>query len=244
MITTAKIVFALLVCATFGAFFVAQELKSTPPRVQDLFATPFFSPNRDGRFDRARISFRLKRTDDVTATVLDRGGDEIRMLVDNRRLRAGERLRLAWDGTTAAGRTVADGVYRIRLNLRRQARAIVIPRNIEKDTTPPRILVSSVGPERTPGPELLPRADREPARVAIQAPGRRKEVLVYRTDVRPLRPVFDAPVELADDATSWEWDGTVRGRRLAAGTYAVVVRARDRAGNIGSSAPIPPRFEY
>ncbi len=31
---------------------------------------------------------------------------------------------------------------------------------------------------------------------------------------------------------------------MAAGTYAVVVRARDRAGNIGTSAPVPPRFEY
>lgn len=44
MTATARIVFALLVVATFGAFFVAQQLKSSPPRVQDLFATPFFSP--------------------------------------------------------------------------------------------------------------------------------------------------------------------------------------------------------
>jgi hypothetical protein len=241
---TARIVFALLVGATFAAFFVAQELKSTPPRVQDLFAKPFFSPNRDGRFDRARMAFRLKRTDDVSATVVDRSGDEIRVLADNRRLRAGRQLRLVWDGKDAAGHTVPDGIYRIRLNLRRQGRAVLVPRNIEKDTTPPHIVVTSIGPDSVPGAELLPREDREPARVNFEGAGRRKEILLYRTDVRPVRPVFDAPVALADDATHWEWDGTANGRRVAAGTYLVVVRARDRAGNIGSSAPIPPRFEY
>jgi N,N-dimethylformamidase beta subunit-like protein len=241
--TTARIVFALLVCATFGAFFVAQELKSTPPRVA-FTVTPFFSPNRDGRHDRARVSFSLKRADDVTVSVITRAGDPVRRLVDNRRLRAGQPLRVAWDGRTAQGRMVPDGVYRVRLSLRRQARAILLPRNIAKDTTPPRVLVSSIGPEKVPGPELLPRSDHAPAVVHLQAPGRHKEIQVYRTDVRPLRPVFATPVKLPDAARSWDWDGTAAGRRVAAGTYLVVVQARDRAGNIGTSVPLPPRFEY
>jgi len=240
---TARLAFALLVCATFAAFFVAQELKTTPPNVQDVRATEVFSPNRDGRKDRMTMSFFLKRTDDVTATVLNRAGDEIRVLAE-RRLPAGRRLRLRWDGTDARGRAVPDGIYRIRLNLRRQGRAVLIPRNIDKDTTPPRITVTAVGPAKVPGPELLPRTDGKPAVVHFQAPGRRKEVLVYRTDVRPARAVFDAPIELADDATSWTWDATAHGRRVAAGTYAVIVRARDQAGNVGSSAAIPPRLEY
>ncbi|HEV2786760.1 MAG TPA: N,N-dimethylformamidase beta subunit family domain-containing protein [Solirubrobacteraceae bacterium] len=243
MTTVARIVFALLVCATFAAFFVAQERKSTPPRVE-FTVTPFFSPNSDGRFDRARIAFSLKRTDDVTVSVITRGGDAVRRLVDNRMLRAGRLVRLAWDGRTAGGRLVPDGVYRVRLNLRRQGRAILLPRNIEKDTTPPNVLVTAIGPERVPGAELLPRADGDPARVTFQAPGRRKEILVYRTDLRPARQVFDEPVELDDDATRWEWDATADGRRVAAGTYLVVVRARDRAGNIGTSVPLPLRFEY
>jgi len=240
---TARIAFALLVVATLAAFFAAQELKTTPPNVQDVRATEFFSPNRDGRFDRMYMSFFLKRTDDVTATVLNRAGDEIRVLAE-RRLPAGRRMRVAWDGTDADGRAVPDGVYRIRLSLRRQGRAVLIPRNIDKDTTPPKIVVTAIGPARVPGAELLPRVDGDPAEVHFQAPGRRREVLVFRTDVRPARAVFDRPVTLADDATSWTWNGTVRGRRVGAGTYAVVVRARDRAGNIGSSAPVPPRFEY
>jgi len=244
--TAARIAFALLVCATVGAFFFAQELKSTPPLVQDLKVTSFFSPNRDGRFDRARASFVLKRSDDVTVTVIDRAGDTVRELADNRRVPVGRRMNIVWDGRAADGRTVLDGTYRIRASLRRQGRSVTLPRNIRKDTRPPDVLVTSIGPlrDKLPRPELVPSAGGEPARVSFQAAGHRKEVLVYRTDVQPPRPVFDAPIQLADDATRWTWNGIVDGRRVAAGTYLVVVRARDQAGNVGSSAPIPPRFGF
>ncbi len=249
MSALARFAFALLVCATFAAFFAAQELKSTPPRVQELKATPFFSPNRDGRFDRARASFVLKRTDEVTATVIDRDDDEVRVIVPGRRLVAGDTLRLVWDGRLADRRMAPDGTYRIRLNLRRQGRAVVLPRNIVKDTRPPAVRVTSIGPTKdpVPRPEVLPGVDGAPARVSFQAPegaGSHKEILVYRTDISPARPVFDAPVKLPDDTTRWEWDGTVDGRRVAAGTYVVVIRGRDQAGNIGSSVRVPPRLEY
>ena len=243
MTATARMVFALLVCATFAAFFVAQQLKSSPPRVE-FSVTPFFSPNGDGRFDRARVAFSLKRTEDVTVSVVTRDGEPVRRLLDNRTVAAGRLVRLAWDGRAAGGRLVPDGIYRVRVNLRRQGRAIVLPRNIDKDTTPPDVLVTSIGPESVPGAELLPRSDGRPARVSFQAPGRRKQILVYRTDVRPVRRVFEDPIDLADDATRWRWDGTAEGRRVAAGTYLVVVRSRDRAGNIGTSVPLPLRFEY
>jgi hypothetical protein len=240
---TARIVFALLVGATFGAFFAAQELKSTPPRVE-FSVTPFFSPNRDGRHDRARVRFSLKRSDDVTVSVVTRDGDTVRRLIDDRRIRAGQDVRVPWDGRTAAGRSVPDGIYRVRLSLRRQGRAILLPRNIDKDTTPPKVLVSSIGPVNQPGAELLPTDSGEPVRVNLQAAGRRKEIEVLRTDVSPARPVFDKPIKLGDDGAPWEWDGTAAGRRVAAGTYLVVARARDRAGNVGTSVPLPPRFEY
>lgn len=246
MSALARAAFVLLVCATFAAFFAAQELKSTPPRVQELTATPFFSPNRDGRFDRARASFVLKRADEATATVIDRDGDAVRVLEPGRALDAGEKLRLVWDGRRPDGSVAPDGTYRIRVNLRREGRAIVLPRNIVKDTTPPVVRVTSIGPQKdtVARPELLPRADRRPARVSFQAPDRHKEVLVYRTDVEPARAVFDRPIVLPDGARRWEWDGTVDGRRVAAGTYVVVVRARDQAGNVGTSTPLPPRAGY
>jgi hypothetical protein len=144
---------------------------------------------------------------------------------------------------------VPDGTYRIRLNLRRQGRAVVLPRNIVKDTKPPVVRVTSIAPQKdtVPRPEQLPRADGKPARVSFQAPqgrGSHKEILVYRTDVSPARPVFAEPIALADDAKRWEWDATADGRRVAAGTYVVIIRARDQAGNVGSSVPVPPRLAY
>jgi hypothetical protein len=240
----ARIAFALLVCATFAAFFAAQELKSTPPNVQDLKVNEFFSPNRDGRFERARASFVLKRTDEVTARVIDRGGDTVRVIARDRLLRAGRRMRVVWDGRLADRRLAPDGTYRIRLNLRRQGRAVVLPRNIVKDTEPPDVRVTSIGPQpdKVPRPELLPRPDGKAARVLFQAPDRRREIVVLRTDVSPAREVFDKPIALAKGTPNrWEWNGRVAGRRVAAGTYLVVVRARDQAGNIGSSAPLPLR---
>jgi hypothetical protein len=244
--SAARIAFALLVGATFAAFFVAQELKSTPPLVQDLKVTPFFSPNRDGRFDRAHASFVLKRTDDVTVTVLDHDGDVVRELADNRHLPDGRRMNIVWDGRDADGRMLPDGIYRIRASLRRQARSVTLPRNIRKDTKPPNVLVTSIGPmrDKVPRPELIPNPAGQPARISFRAPGHDKEVLVYRTDVQPVRSVSDAPVKLVDDAQRWSWDGTVHGHRVAPGTYLVVIQARDQAGNIGSSTSIPPRFAF
>jgi hypothetical protein len=155
----ARIVFAVLVGATIAAFFVAQKLKSMPPRVQDLKVREFFSPNRDGRFDRTRVSFILKRADDISATVIDREGDVVRRLVDNRSLAKGERVSIAWNGRDDDGRIVPDGIYRVRVNLRGEGRSLTLPRNIRKDTTPPDLLVTSIGPQKNklPQPELLPR---------------------------------------------------------------------------------------
>jgi len=238
----AKVTFGVLVCATFAAFFVAQALKTSPPLVQQVSVSRLLSPNGDGRHDRVFASFVLERGDEASVTVVDRDGDEVRRLVDDRFVSAGTRLRVKWDGTDDRGRMALDGIYRIRVGLRRQGRAVTLPRNIDKDTRPPRPRVRDIGPQPGVGPELLPRADGNPALVRFSAPGTHTEVLVYRTDVRQVQEVFEEPVRLADDARSWTWDGTVDGRRrVAPGTYVVIVRSRDSAGNIGSSTSVPPR---
>ncbi|MDX6689118.1 MAG: hypothetical protein QOG15_575 [Solirubrobacteraceae bacterium] len=244
MTSFARAVFAVLVCATFAAFFVAQKLKSRPPIVQHVSVpSPELSPNGDGRHDRVFAAFDLKHADDITVKVIQRDGDEVRTLVADRAVSAHVRQRVKWDGRDDRGREVPDGVYRIRVNLRRQGRAVTLQRNIVKDTRPPRPRVRDIGPVAGPGPELLPRIDGQPARVRFSAPGTHTEVLVFRTDVRPARPVFKQPVRLADNAIRWEWNGTFDGhRRVPAGTYAVIVRSRDLAGNVGSSAPVPPRL--
>ena len=115
---------------------------------------------------RARLSFVLERTDEVTATVVDRDGDTVRVLASDRRMKAAVKQRLVWDGRLANGRMAPDGTYRVRLNLRRQGRAVQLPRNIVKDTTPPEVVVTSIGPSKdtVPRPELLPNLAGKPAR--------------------------------------------------------------------------------
>lgn len=242
MTAFARLAFAALVVATFAAFFVAQRLKSTPPVVQELGVDPVLSPNQDGRFERATISFQLKRGDDVDVDVVDTDGDVVRRLVDDRGLRARQQLRVKWDGLDDDGRRVPDGTYRPRLVLRRQGRSVTVPRNIRVDTTPPDPRVLSIGPERDPRPlpELLPRRDGRPAEIRFFAPGRLPSVEIWRTDLR--RPRLVEQLEIEGEVSPrgigrTTWAGTRNGRPAAPGTYVAVVRSRDRAGNIGQSVP-------
>lgn len=239
----AQAVFALLVVATFGAFLVTQRLERTPPDVQRVMATPFFSPNSDGRFDAARFAFRLKREDEVTVRVQDESGTPVRTLASERPLRAYTQLTLRWDGRTATGARAADGRYRVRINLRDQGRSILLPRSVRLDTTPPRPVVLSIGPTRSsvPRPEILPLPRGGPAEIRFRTPSTRRptEALVYRTSPSP---GFVTRLAVADGESTTTWDGTKGGRRVRPGTYVVAVRTRDQAGNIGSAPPtLPPR---
>ena len=151
-------VFAVLAAATVGAFFLAQRVKSTPAAIARYSMRGFCSPNGDGRFDGCRLSFLLKRGDDVTVRVIGTGGDVVRTLVADRSLPAFRQLRVLWNGETAAGLRARDGDYRFQVVLRRQGRSILVPRVLALDTTPPRPLVTSIGPtkDKVPRPELFP----------------------------------------------------------------------------------------
>ena len=249
MSTLSRAVFAALVVATFGAFFVAQRLKNEPTVIQNFYRLKVFSPNSDGRLDRTKFTFLLKQADDVDVDLVNAGGDVVRELADDRTMRPYRALSLPWDGTDDAGRPVPDGVYRARVTLRREGRSIVVPKSVRKDTAPPRPRVLSVGPESSEAAEILPARGGAPARIRFDAPGRRKKVTIWRTDgaAVPERVTSSGVTPLPDDATSWEWAGTVNGRRVRPGTYLAVVESRDAAGNIGFSVPVRdgvPRLEF
>lgn len=232
----AAAVFALLVAATFAAFFVTQRLKRTPPVIQGFKATPVTSPNADSRKDVARISFRIKHTDDVTVAMVDHTGEIVRTLVTSRRLPVGTRLHLVWDGRNDDGARVPDGLYRARVGLRRQGRSVTVPRSIRLDVTPPRPVVTSVKPDIYPAP------DGQPITVRFQGPKRvAPQFVVYRTDLHPERVVRTFTGKAG--SASATWDGMLAdGRPAAAGTYLIAVRVRDEAGNIGvGPAILPPR---
>jgi len=231
-------IFALLVVATFGAFFAAQRLKHTPTALQQIKGNTLFSPgaNTYGFNDAARISFVVKRADDYTVEVIDRDGDVVRTLVRDLPSKKYRKLPLmTWDGRTDAGRRAPDGNYRYRVTLRREGRSIVIRKTVRLDSTPPKPVVTAIGPRSKPGPELLPNAA---GKVTIHVPpaGRSGRIWIYRTS--PGTPRLVTTLKLAQGATTATWNGRVGGARVAPGTYLAVARWRDKAGNVGTSVPL------
>jgi hypothetical protein len=239
-------VFCALVVATFGAFFIAQRLKHEPSNVKGFRRVAIISPNGDGRHDRSPLSFYLKKSDDVSVDIVDSDRLLVRSLVADRHLAAHQRIRgVVWDGRDDKGLVVPDGLYQVRVTLRREGRAVFLPSVITVDDTPPRPVVVAVGPEGGEVPEYLPAA--RPAQIKVVAAGLDRRLLIFRTDVRPFRLVRTLP--LAADQKEHDWNGTDdAGRPVPDGTYVVVAQARDHAGNIGSSPPLDgsgrPSFRF
>lgn len=232
------IAFALLVVATFAAFFIVQRIKKEPAGISKLRVTRLISPNGDGTRDRGLIRFRADRRERISVRVIDADDQVVRTLVDGRRVAKGERVRVRWNGRDDEGRVVPDGQYRLRINLQRQGRAVLVRRTITVDTEPPRPEVTSIGPSEA-APEILPLPDGGPAEISFSTPNPDEptEVLVYRTS-----PGVELVAEMTVPAgeTSVTWDGRRDGRLLEPGTYLVALRTRDAAGNVGSSPPVLP----
>ena len=231
-------VFAALVIATFGAFFVAQRLKNAPPVLGQIGVRGVFSPNGDGRFDVTRLTFRVKETDDVSVSVLNADGDEVRELLGGRHVTKGTLVRLKWDGRTDDGTRAPDGRYRYRITLQHEGRSVLLASSVRLDTTPPRPRVTSIGPSHAFGPELMPNgAD---AIVHLDTPGHKPVVRLFKTAPGPTRLVRED--KLSDGAKVWSWDGkTPSGRPVSPGTYVVSIETRDVAGNRGLSPPLNRR---
>ena len=106
------VVFALLVVATFAAFFVVQRIKREPPDVRKARITPLFSPNGDGRDEKATASFVLEQPETITVRVLDEEGNVVDTLMANRHAAAHKRLKVTWDGRDADGRRPSNPSHR------------------------------------------------------------------------------------------------------------------------------------
>lgn len=244
--TVAVVAFTIVILATAASFTLAQRLKRAPTIVYDWHALQLFSPKVPGPAERARFSFKLRvKEDQATIIVTNLAGEPIRTIKEDIPVRSGRQIKSSWDGADDLGRSVPDGRYRVQVVLQDAGRAVQLPFTFEKDTTPPQPKLLSIGPEKTgdrPRPELLPRADGKPAVVRYRAVGRSRKITVFRTDLVRPRAVLEVPI--TDDSGKWEWDGTVRGRPVASGTYLVAVSAKDLVGNegwsMGSADPVAP----
>ena len=260
-----RVVFGLLVLATFFAFFAAQRLKQSDPLVYSISFKRYISPNDDDLREKGRVRFRTKKADRVTVTVVDRTSAPVRVLADDEKLPAGPhtfywngRFRgvVAKNGKKHPGVPVPDGAYRVRVSMRSNGRSFIPDQFFVVDTEPPEIFASVEGTHT-----LSILRGRRPVPVAFGGSGSslRAEFRVYR--VRGQRAV-GAPVAtfLSRRGTSGgQWDQTVgahtrwqsqcqgvkrsgRARPAPTGSYVIVARACDGAGNVGSSSSAsPPR---
>ena len=124
-----QVVFGALVAATIGAFFLTQWLKGSAPVVERVRLEARFTPNGDGRDDRAALRFDLPEARAVTVSMIDEDYEEVRRLVDDEDLAAG-RHHFQWDGRTDEGIVAEQGSYRVRVVLPSEARAVVSPHSV------------------------------------------------------------------------------------------------------------------
>lgn len=260
-----RVVFGLLVLATFFSFFVAQRLKSTDPLVFSVNMKRYISPNADGVRDKGRVRFRTKKADVVKVEVIDRTGSPVRVLADDERLEAGPHT-FYWNGRYSGyldaegnknrGTAVSDGAYRVRITMRNNGRTFVPDQFFVVDRAAPTLSATVNG-----GHTISILQERKPVRVDFSGVdgARRAVFLVYRvrgqrTGTKPVASFFSERGK-----NSGAWDQTVgyfrdwsepclgvkrsgRARPAPVGSYVIVAKACDAAGNEGtSSTSLPPR---
>ena len=135
-VSTAAVVFALLVLATVAAFAWSQRLKRDPlvldrvsflavPQVQP--GPPHrraFTPNGDCRFDRERIRFRVTKSDRADVQVVKPGGRLVVTLARDTYLKRYHFFTFYWDGRRGEVGTAPPGRYKLRVNLLGQDRPL------------------------------------------------------------------------------------------------------------------------
>jgi len=223
-IATILLLVALL-GGTSAAFAITQSLKDEPSPVGVPRFDRLLAPTCDCESDTATLGLRLRRADRVTAEIVDAEGETVRVLADRERFRRGP-LELVWDGRAENGEVVADGRYRLRVDLARAGRSLLLPTTIRVDATAPtvRLVGIRVKPDQV---GVVYRTD-ERAAGELAVRGRRlPETVVVRGRFRPA------------GRARLNWSGRVDGRPLPAGTYELVLRVRDRAGNISEPVVAP-----
>ena len=136
LLTTATLV-GLLV-ATAAAFAITERLKLTKSAVYGTVIDTRISPTCGCIYRRASIFFKLRRADDITVTVLNPRGQDVKLLTAQRYPRGP--VTLTWNGRDDGNRRVRDGTYRVRIHLTGQHQTIEFPNRIQLDTKPPQVV--------------------------------------------------------------------------------------------------------
>ena len=224
-----------LLGGTAAAFAITESLKLQKTPIIRPAVTKLFSPNsergvtacppprrvRPEPGSTACVAFRLRKPDRLTVEIVDSDGDTVATLADSVR-RDNERVGFTWDGRDDNGLLVDEGRYRPKVHLDEQHRTIVMPNPIEVDLTAPDVALLAARP-RVFSPDRDGRA--EFVRVRFRANEAARALLLVNG-----RQLGKGRIEKKTGKLNWF--GKVDGRSLPPGTYAIAVRAEDRAGNV------------
>jgi hypothetical protein len=223
---------ALILTATSAAFVVTEHLKLEPTPITRTQVTKLFSPVCRCSTSKAQISFRLRKSDRVTITVVRPNGDQVARLLDGVAKPAGY-MKVLWDGRDRTGAVARDGSYRVRVHLADARRTIELPNVIRLDATPPRIEIVRAAP-RTISPDGDGRSD--------------TLHITYKLNERARRYLY-ADGKLVGESkssrpTTINWHGKIDGR-VRSGWHRLTMAARDLAGNVSSATePVAVRVRF
>ena len=218
-----------LIGGTSAAFAITQSLKNERSPVGVPRFTPrVIAPTCDCPGAVAELALRMRSADRVTAEIVDADGDTVRILATDEPVRRGP-LSFQWDGRADDGAVAQDGRYRLKVDLEREGRTLLLPTTITVDTVAPRVRILEVR-QRVDGKiGVVYRADDRAAAVLAVEGEELPETVVNRGRFRPR------------GRAKINWSGQIDGVPLPPGEYTLVLQVRDTAGNL--SKPVRRTIE-
>ena len=216
-----------LLAATAAAFVLTQGLKSQPSPIRGTQVDDVFSPVCACDTETAEIAFRLREADRVDVEIVD--GDRVVRTIEDGRSYPRGRVSVEWDGRDDAGEVLPEGDYQPRVRLAEAHQTITLPNPIRIDVTPPAIASAVAGP-LVISPDGDRRRDSVAVRYRIDEPAKG---LLYVDGIKRVETRFPR------EADSLRWYGRIDGEPVEQGTYALALRARDPAGNVGNVVRFP-----
>ena len=225
LLTTATI--AGLLIATAAAFAITERLKLTKSAVYGTKVAKGLSPTCGCARGKAGISFKLRKHDDLTVSVLNAHKDEVALLAAKSFPKGP--IQLKWDGRDDLGKRAPDGVYFVRIHLSGAHQTITLPNRIVVDTTAPKIITVSRNRYEF-SPDNDKQADYVRLTYQLTKPAK---VILFLGDKKVVGRTYRHPIK-----GSISWYGTSDDAVLPAGTYTLDVGAVDPLGN---STPVADR---
>ena len=215
-----------LLVASAAAFAITEHLKLIKSPLYDPQVTngtvnsaAVFSPVCHCATDKAAISFKLRRSDSVTVTIVDSGRNVVDTLKTGFSMAKGRSVTFTWDGRTTAGTVAPDGSsYHPQVKLTNARRTILMPNRIVVDTVAPKVLSASDGA----GILIAGGHHGISVRYGFSEKAQASVYLRGRRVVLGRRSRSSATVK---------WNGGADGNPLPPGRYVLEVAAVDTAGN-------------